>query len=433
MSVAFDIALVVASALVLLAIMGGVKWLGSRFSWRPELQRKGVHVATGLYATCLPFMFTQLWPVLLLLAMSGTAMLVLRHPRLAKTGIGATLHGVERKSYGELLLAAAIGIVFALSLGKPVLYVLPMAVLTLSDAAAALIGTAYGRHLFAVEAGNKSAEGVAAFFLVTWIVAMVVLLLASDIDRANVVLLSVVIAAFGAIVEADSWRGFDNLFVPVGIHLFLASHLQTAPLELLLLAVGFAVVLLAMLAIARILGLSAHSVRAHTVLVFLICAVTAPHNAILPVIAVLAHLAVGRIRPCQSAYPNLDFLAAVAAAALFWLLVGEVTRVNALNAYNLTFAGAALAFLMLAAGHRLLLVGAAAVGLAALVFTITGWNAVRTDGQSLPWPWIVASFLPCLLVPLRWPAFLDRYRGPRTLALAMAVPMAAFVSIAMRP
>ena len=99
--------------------------------------------------------------------------------------------------------------------------------LTLSDAAAALIGTRYGRKLFAVEAGTKSLEGVAMFFLVTWIVAMVLLLLMTDIGRVNVVLLSLAVAAFGALVEADSWRGFDNLFVPVGIHLFLARHLET--------------------------------------------------------------------------------------------------------------------------------------------------------------------------------------------------------------
>ena len=430
MSVLADIVLVVLSALALLTIMTGVMWLGHRFAWGPELQRKAVHVATGLYATSLPFMFAELWPVLLLIGLSGGAMLALRHPRLATTRIGATLHGVGRKSYGELLLAASIGIVFALSIGKPVLYVLPMAVLTLSDAAAALVGTRYGRHLFTVEAGTKSAEGVVAFFLVTWIVAMVILLLASDIARANVVLLSLMIAAFGAMVEADSWRGLDNLFVPVGIHLFLAAHLQSPPLTLLLLAMSFLIVLAAILASARALRLSIHAARGYTILVFLICAVTAPHNAIVPVMAVLAGLAAGRVRPCQSPHPHLDFLAAVAGVALLWLFVGEVTRVNALNAYNLTFAGTALALVTLAAGNRLHFVGVATAGLAALVFALVGWNAARTDGQSLPWQWVALCFALCILVPLRWPAFLDRQRGPRTVALAMAAPLAAFISIA---
>ena len=88
------------------------------------------------------------------------------------------------------------------------------------------------------------------FFLVTWILAMVLLLLMTDIDRGKVVLLSVMIAAFGALVEADSWRGFDNLFVPIGIHLLLANNLATEPLQLGLLAAAFIATLVFILAFA---------------------------------------------------------------------------------------------------------------------------------------------------------------------------------------
>ncbi len=211
-------------------------------------------MATGIYALTLPFTFSEPWPVLVLAALAALVLLVLRLPRFANTGLGTTLHGVERKSYGELLLALSVGFIFYFSVGKIVLYVLPIAVLTLSDAAAALIGTRYGRKHFAVEAGTKSLEGVAMFFMVTWILGMVLLLM-TDIGRVNVVLLSLVIAAFGALVEADSWRGFDNLFVPVGIHLFLASHLETQPLQLLLLTTTFVVVLCGILLLAPVLRL----------------------------------------------------------------------------------------------------------------------------------------------------------------------------------
>ena len=433
-----EIALVAGSVLVLLAIMVAIKRLGTRFAWRPELQRKGVHVATGLYATFLPFMFSELWPVLLLIGITAAMMLVLRLPRFATSGLGSTLHGVDRRSYGELLLAAAIASVFALSIGNPVLYVLPMAVLTLSDAAAALVGTRYGRKFFAVEAGTKSAEGVAAFFLVTWIVAMVVLLLLSDVARGNVILLSVIIAAFGAMVEADSWHGLDNLFVPVGIYLFLARHIETQPTDLLLLAATFAIVLVAVLGLAPRLGLSRHAARGYTVFVFLICAVTPPYNAILPIVSIGAHLVAARVRPGLGAHPNLDFLATIAVVALFWLSIGEVTRVNALHAYNLTFAGITLALITLALlvltpRHRLVLSATAAAVLAALIFVIAGWNAARTTVHDMGWPWVAASFLVCLLVPLWWPQFLDRYRGPRTLMLAMPVPLATFISAAVWP
>jgi dolichol kinase len=368
--------------------------------------------------------------VLLLIGLVGAVMLVLRLPRFAMSGLGSTLHGVERKSYGELLLALSVGFIFCLSLGNPVLYVLPIAVLTLSDAAAAMIGTRYGRRLFEVEAGTKSLEGVAMFFLVTWIVAMVLLLLMTDIGRTNVVLLSFVIAAFGALVEADSWRGFDNLFVPVGIHLFLASHLQTPPLELLLLASAFAATLLAILMLAPRLGLSNHAARGYTVLVFLICAVTAPHNAILPVAAVFAHLVARRVRPCRSPYPDLDFLAVIVGVALFWLFLGEYAGRNSLDVYNLTFAGSALVFVALAADRRLALTAAAGAILFAAVLTIASWNPEYTQWHGTLWPWVAASFALCLFIPIRWPDFLDRYRAPRALALALPVPLALFATTA---
>jgi phytol kinase len=428
MSVLAQLGLIVVSVTMLLVIMAAVKMLGSRYAWSAELQRKSVHVATGLYALTLPLTFSERWPVVVLVGLAGAVMLMLRLPYFAKSGLGSTLHGVERKSYGELLLALSVGFIFYFSLENPVLYILPIAVLTLSDAAAAMIGTRYGRRVFAVEAGTKSLEGVTMFFLVTWIVAMILLLLMTDIGRANVVLLSVVIAAFGALVEADSWRGFDNLFVPVGIYLFLASHIETPPLELMLLASAFITILLAIILLAPKIGLSNHAARAYTVLVFLICAVTVPHNAILPVTAVLAHVAARQVRPCRSRYPDLDFLAAVAGVALFWLFLGEYTQRNSLNVYNLTFAGTALVFVTLAADRRLTLVGGAAVLLFATVLTIADWNFAFTQFYGTLWPWVVASFALCLSIPLVRPELLDRYRAPRALGLALLVPLALFVT-----
>jgi phytol kinase len=425
MSVTAQIGLIVASIALLLAVMAGVRFLAKFWHLSAELQRKCVHVAIGLYTLTLPFTFSQPWPVLVLVALAVVVMLVLRLPHFAK-GLGSTLHGVERKSYGELFLPLSVGFIFYFSVGNPVLYVLPMAVLTLSDAAAALIGTRYGRRHFVVEAGTKSVEGVAMFFMVTWIVAMVLLLTMTEIGRVNVVLLSLVIAVFGAMVEADSWRGFDNLFVPIGIHLFLAGNLEAQPLQLVLLAATFIVALSVILLFAPGLGLSQHAARAYTVLVFLICAVTAPHNAILPVVAVFGHLAARKVRPSKDGYPDLDFLAAVAAVALFWLFLGEATARNSLNIYNLTFAGAALAFVALAANRHVALIGAAAVVLFAAMLTIAAWNP-QAQWHGMLWPWIMASFALCLALPALRPEWLDRQRAPRIMALALPVPLAVFV------
>jgi len=428
MSSGLQLGLVLASVAALLSVMAIVKLLAQHYSWSAELQRKCVHVATGLYALSLPFTFREFWPVAVLTGVAVMVMLVLRLPRFAKTGLSSTLHGVERKSYGELLLTLSVGFLFFFSIDNPVLFVLPIAVLTLSDAAAALVGTRYGQNLFEVEASTKSLEGVAIFFLVTWIVSMVLLLMMTDIGRLNVVLLSLVIAAFGALVEADSWRGFDNLFVPVGIHLFLRSHLETSSLQLLMLTIVFLVLLFAILALAPRLRMSRHAARAYTVLIFLICAVTALHNAILPLTAVVAHIVARWVRPCESPYPDLDLLAVVAGVSLFWLFLGEYAQHNALTVYNLTFAGAALVFLALAGRRRFVVTGAVAAVLFAAVLTITSWNPAAAQWSGTLWPWVTASFALCLGVATLWPSALDRHRAPRTLALALPVPLVLFVT-----
>jgi phytol kinase len=432
-SVPLQLSLVVASVALLVAMMAAVKFLGRRYAWSAELQRKCVHVATGVYALTLPLTFPEPWPVFVLVVLAVAVMLVLRLPRFAEGGIGSAVHGVARKSYGELLLALSVGFIFYFSIDKPVLFVLPIMVLTLSDAAAAMIGTRYGRRFFAVEAGQKSLEGVTMFFLVTWIVAMVVLLLMTDIGRLNVVLLSLIVAAFGALVEADSWRGFDNLFVPVGIHLFLARHLDTPPLQLLLLVGGFVIVLLAILALARKFSLSGHAARAYTIVVFLICVVTAAHNAMLPVAAVLAYIVAYRIRPCRSPYPDLDLIGVIAGVALLWLFLGEYLQRNTLNVYNLTFAGATLVFLTISSGRRVAMPVIAAAILSGAVLAIAGWNPDHTQWHGTLWPWIAASFALCLCVPFIWPAIFNRYRSPRALALALPVPLVLFLSRSFLP
>lgn len=429
MTAALDLGLVLASVAAILGVMAAVRRIGARRGWPAELQRKCVHLATGLYALCLPILFTEDWPVMLLVAASLAAMLVLRLPRLAAGGVGGAIHGVGRASHGEMFMAASVGLLFVLSAAEPALYVLPLAVLTLSDAAAALTGTRYGRKHFRVEEGAKSWEGVTMFFLVTLILSMVLLLLMTEIGRERVVLLSFLVAAFGTLVEADSWRGLDNLFVPVGLHLVLAANWETPPLQLSLLAAGFVAALAATMALAPALRLTRHAARSYAVLVFLVCATTDAHNAVLPVLAVSAHLAARRLRPCRSPYPDLDLVAAAAGVALLWLFLGEYLGRNALNAYNLTFAGAALVFVGLAAGPRrrfaLPAALAAAVG---LVLLVAEWNAPRVQWGGALWPWVLASLGFCAAAAALRPDLFDGHRASRAVAAALPVPLALFAS-----
>lgn len=427
MSVAIELVLIVLSVGGLLAAMAGVHFLAQRFGWSAELQRKTVHVATGLYALTLPLTFSEAWPVLLLSALAILVMAVMRVPALARSGIGSTIHAVERQSYGEILLAVSVGFLFFRSIGSPVLFVLPMLVLTFSDAAAALTGVHYGRKLFPVEKGAKSVEGVVMFFLVTFIISMVTLLLMTEVPRANVVVMSFILAAFGAQLEADSWRGLDNLFVPVGVHLFLQNNIETPLVGLLATALLYVTIVGVLVAAAPRLDITGQAARGYGVLAFLILSVTSPVNALLPMAAFVLFVVLRRGYACRSTYPDLDFLAAATGTAMWWLFAGEWSGHNAINFYNLTFAGVAATFAVLLLHNRsLVLAGLLALGLAAAVYGIQFAN--NTDAQwmsgfSLA---VLVSLGLCVAVAFSVPRWFERYRSARAFIVALLVPLSSF-------
>lgn len=426
MSGLWQLGAVGASLALVLAMMAGVRAASGTFGWSAEVKRKCVHVGTGLYALSFPFLFTDRWPVILLISASVGVLLLLRGRAGRLAGLGAALHSVERKSYGDVLLAIAILILFLRSAHDPVLYALPLAVVTLSDAAAALTGSAYGKRFFALITGAKSVEGTVIFALVTFIIAMVLLLLLTDIARPSVVFLSLLIAAFGALVEAESWRGFDNLFIPLSLHLLLARHLETGATGLVALTLALLATLTIALLLARPLGIRPHTARATAIVLFVIAAVTAPHNILLPAVAFLAQLAARKARPCQSDFPDLDFLSALVCIAIFWLVLGEALGPNALSFYNITFACAALAYGALALARRQawrwpVLAGGAG-GIFALLALINDANLAAKLWLGALWPYAVASFLLAGLMPALFPDLFDRQRALRVALVSVSLP-----------
>lgn len=429
---AWEYALIAPVVASILGLMALVRLAAARSGLSPEVQRKIVHVAVGLTALSFPWLFSGPGPVFALMAVAIAVMLLLRRRQ-----IGSVLHSVERPSYGEIYMALVIALLFFRSQDDPLLYVLPMLVITLSDTASALVGTTYGRLRFPVEDGHKSVEGVVAFFMVTMIVSMCVLLLMSDAGRLNVIMLALMIAVFGALVEADSWRGLDNLFVPAGAHLLLARHLETSPELLVLLALLFSAVVFIALRYAHLIGLTRHAARAYTILVFLILSVVTPINAALPVVAILAHLAARQMNPCRSRRPDLDLLAASTGVALVWLLVGEGAGLTAINMFNATFAGVAIAFALLAAigpgaaRSRMLAVGAALLFAAVVAWIGIGvaWmNPPGTRWYGEPWPPVLATLALVAVPTLLWPRWFAAYRSPKVFAVAGAAPATFFLT-----
>lgn len=412
----------------ILALMWAVRRLGQAAGWSAELQRKMVHVATGLSALSFPLVFSGPIPVFVLSAIAIIVMLVLRRGWLAKAGIGSVLHDVQRDSFGEIYLVLAVALVFFRSADASVVFVLPVLIITLSDTASALVGTTYGRKRFTVQDGTKSLEGVVAFFVVTCLCAQSVLILMSDAGPVNIVVLSILIAAFCSLIEADSWRGLDNLFVPVGAHLLLERHLSTAPVEMVLIAGFFIAMVLAALAFAPAMKMSGQAARAYTILLFLILSATNPTNTILPFVAMIAHIVARLAKPDSSDKSDLDLVGAATAVALLWLVIGDFFGPNAINLFNLTFAAAAAGFCGLALPQRWWFLGLVAIAaLSAIAHWVGQANLPFASSLTPGWIVIITSLsLPFVASLVARSAF-ETLRASKMFLFCLIVPAGYFI------
>lgn len=210
---------------LVLVILGALLAALGRMSHRhhPEVARKTLHVSMGLVTLSFPWLFARTWPVLLLACLSILAFLALRAYPALKLRIGPAIHRVSRASLGEMHFVLGTGAVFVLSAGDALMFCIPMLVLTLADAAAALIGTWYGRHRFAAYHGQKTVEGSAAFFVVALGCVYLPLSLLTPAQGAEHAAVAVFVAAIATGLEATAGRGLDNLIVPVGAYVALKA------------------------------------------------------------------------------------------------------------------------------------------------------------------------------------------------------------------
>lgn len=235
-----------AKIVVVLAEIGlllGALALLQRKRWvQPEVARKLLHVAMGMTVLSFPWLFAQDWPVLVLAGAATLMLLGLRVWPTLRESIGQVIDGVQRTSLGEIYYPIAVGVLWVLSDGRPLLFGVPILVLTLADALAALVGLRYGSVYYQTPDGRKSAEGSVAFFTVAMLSVHVPVLLAADIGRGESLLLAVIVGLLVMLLESIAWRGLDNLLVPLGTYAFLRLYLD-APIEELALRSGLAVTL----------------------------------------------------------------------------------------------------------------------------------------------------------------------------------------------
>lgn len=430
---------VLAVAGILAAGLPVVRRATLRTGTPPEVARKAVHVAMGLGCAAFPWVFDRPQPVWVLAGLA-TGMLVLLRvmPRL-RSGIGAPLHGVGRFSYGELLFAPAVAAVFHGAGGDPLLHVIPIGILTVSDAAGALAGTRWGRRRYGCGEGFKTVEGSLVFLLSAFLCVLVPLLLADAAEPARAVAIALILATLAMMAEGMADRGFDNLVVPLGCF-FVLDRLM--PLEMAGLAgrlIALAVLLATVLAGARWSTLNGASLLGAALLGYG-CAVIADWRFALPPLALfVCHLVTTRRHRLTIVIDHrMDAVLSHAIGCMPWVLLVEVGRVAApAGLAGVSFAMAAqLAMLDDETKRWLGRTGRPAIAAVAKGWVVAGLPGLIWLGRdALAWPVALAcigSFAAVALARMAHAAFHERVtlwwilRG--SFALAASAPALFFRS-----
>jgi len=186
-----------------------------------ELKRKALHICVGLTAISFPLFLNETWMIIAAFGLVVAWLTAVRQIPALRRHFGSVLHDVTRKSLGEIYFALSIGGLLLLTQNEPLLFVIPILILALADAFAAIVGNVFPIIPLAGIARGKTAAGCTAFFVVAFIVSSWSLVAIAGLQMVHALAVATGLAAATCLVEAISRRGIDNLFVPATAYMIL--------------------------------------------------------------------------------------------------------------------------------------------------------------------------------------------------------------------
>lgn len=390
-----------------------------------EWTRKLVHFGGGVIAAHFPWLVSSHWTVL---ALGGAFLAILWGTR--RLGLLQSVHGVARASEGGIYFPIAIYLVFLIGGDRPVWYFIAVLVLVVADAAAAVLGSAYGRLTYDVERDKRSLEGSTVFFVATFLIVHLSLLLLTDIDRTLSVLVGLQIALIVTLFEAISIEGNDNLLVPLATYFLLFKLTQQMP-ETLQLQLVAQLVIMALIGVMawRIPFVTGSGAAALMLFVYGAYSLGDPEWVVGPIVGIAAFGLVfaRRTQEFRASNPRYQVVAAfyICIVPTLLLLSNNLFKTILLrpewlalgDPFYPVYLGACAAQLAIAAWNLEPTAGGSALGM-------PGWNA--ESGARAPHQWSLAvGFAFAALVVVVGPgAYAKRIEWP-AIAVAAAVALLA--------
>jgi phytol kinase len=384
-----DICAIIIVLVVLALLMQGLSIWQRKFSPHPEIVRKLVHSVMGAVTLSFPWIFQSPVSVALLGLIAGTGLTLLKRSQKLQATLGSVLCAVKRQSCGEVAFVAAIVLLFFLTHNNPLLYCIPVLILTLSDSCSALVGVFMGKHRFTTSDGTKSVEGSFAFLISTLVATAIPLFLFSSLAPANIVVIGLLLGGLVMMFEAVAWRGLDNFLIPVSSFILLSIYLDMS-LPSLVARVIVAAMLLSFAVVWRSrTTLHDGATIGATLACYASVAVGGPVWLLAPLtVLTLYKVALPERYHSMPRVHSVRSVVSVVAPGLVWLLLAKLTgNPSFFFPYTLSFAAH---FAMITSAHlhliRRLTVGRRLVAIAGnVLFTwllfflpylaMSGWNA----------------------------------------------------------
>ncbi|SCD20924.1 phosphatidate cytidylyltransferase [Proteiniphilum saccharofermentans] len=197
-----------------------------RLDLEGELTRKFAHLAATLATLPFPYIFPSHWYVLVLALIFGLFLFVTwRSRRLG------SIHSIKRKSWGSYLLPLSIYLTFLISdlTSNKFIYILPILILAVCDPLAAIFGINIKKMNGQIKIFGKPIQktwvGSGTFFVLSFMISLIALYLHLELLNLKTFWLAMTVATAGTFAELVSWRGADNLTVPLSVVLVLLLFL----------------------------------------------------------------------------------------------------------------------------------------------------------------------------------------------------------------
>ncbi len=236
-----DLLVTFACAGAIILLVAGAEVMRRALAVPGRITRLAVHLGGGTLVALAPLLFTaRTWPAIL----AGLAGLILAG--CTRRGWLPSLHAARPGSWGTTWFAVAALILYLAAWERPALVTIPLLVMAFADAAGVIVGEKRRQVLPLPEGfGGKSWDGSVAVFALTGLTVSLGWEAFGLGSAAAGYLVGLICAPVGAVVEALSRRGSDNLTLPLAVAFTLLLITDAAAEPLILLLTEAAALLLA--------------------------------------------------------------------------------------------------------------------------------------------------------------------------------------------